>query len=496
VAATIQLDTQFQVGAIDRRIFSGFAEHLGRCVYEGIYDPGSPRADERGFRKDVIAALAPLGMPLMRYPGGNFVSCYNWKDGVGPKEKRPARTDYAWHSVETNQFGTDEFMAWCKAARTAPMMAVNLGTGNLNDVMHLVEYCNLDTPTYWADQRRANGQARPYGVKTWCLGNEMDGPWQAGQVPAEVYAQRAKAAGRLMKGMDRTIETVACGSSGRWMGTYLEYDRTVLEYGWNEIDYISAHRYSNNDANDSAAFLAEGLEIDRILEDYAGLIRYVRGKLKSDKQVHLSFDEWNVWYRDRSEDGRWQAAPHLLEEAYNVEDALVCAQYLSAFVRRADLVKIACIAQIVNVIAPIMTKRDGLLLQTIYHPFRMIAEAARGVSLTPVIHGPLYKAGKRGDAPALDAAVSYDEGQAEIAIFLTHRDGTAPLETTVALADKPFGGVRSVEILTHKDPYAANTWEAPHAVMPVKGTATVVDGHTLRVTCPPKSFTTVRVAVA
>ena len=291
-------------------------------------------------------------MPVIRYPGGNYVSGYDWKDSVGPREKRPRRPDYAWNSLETHQFGLHEFMAWCKKLGTEPMMAINLGTGGLADAAQVLEYCNLPLGTYWADQRKAHGHPEPLGIKLWCLGNEMDGPWQAGYCPADVYALKANQAGTLMKGLDKTIKTVACGSSGRWISSYMEWDRVVLERCWHTVDYISAHRYSNNRPNDAAWFLAEGAEIDRILEDYAGLLAYVRGMKKSNKQVHISFDEWNVCYRSNEKYPPWSQAPHLAEEIYNLEDALVVAQYLGAFIRRADVVKVACIAQIVNVIAP------------------------------------------------------------------------------------------------------------------------------------------------
>ncbi|MDB5077192.1 MAG: alpha-N-arabinofuranosidase, partial [Chloroflexi bacterium] len=386
--ATLHLDTQHHVGAIDRRIFSGFLEHLGRAVYEGVYDPGNPLSDARGLRRDVIEALRPFGMPLVRYPGGNFVSCYDWKDGIGPREQRPSRPDYAWRSIESNQFGTDEFMTWCKELDTEPMMAVNLGTAGTTEAAQLLEYCNLVRGTYWADQRIRHGHPEPYGVKLWCLGNEMDGVWQAGHVPADVYAQRASQAGLMMKGLDPTIELVACGSSHNKMRTYMEWDRTVLEYCWEYVDYLSAHRYSENKRNDTAWFLAEGIEIDRTLEDYRALLNYVRAVKKSSKRVYLSFDEWNVWYRARQgddADGHWSTAPHLLEEVYNLEDALVCAQYLTSFLRHADIVKIACIAQIVNTIAPILTRPEGILLQSIYYPFALFSRHAAGHALTPVL---------------------------------------------------------------------------------------------------------------
>jgi alpha-L-arabinofuranosidase len=474
MTSSVLLNTNFSVGQIDARIFGGFLEHLGRAVYEGVYDPKSPRADENGFRRDVLDALRHLGMPIMRYPGGNFVSCYNWTDGIGPKNQRPLKRDFAWRSIESNQFGTDEFMQWCQAVQAAPMMAVNLGTAGAAEAAALVEYCNLPTGTYWSDRRAANGHTEPYGVKLWCLGNEMDGPWQAGHVPADVYAQRALAASVMMKGMDPTIQTVACGSSGRSMKTYLEFDRTVLEYCWDKINFISAHRYSNNERNDSAWFLAEGAEIDRIVEDYAALINYVRGVKRSDHQVYLSFDEWNVWYKEQGVDAQWAQAPHLLEEIYNFEDALVCAQYLNSFIRHADVVKVACIAQIVNVIAPILTRADSLLIQSIYHPFALFSRATKGVSLRPIVTCPLYRAGTRGEVPMLDVSATFNATDAAAAIFIVnrHQDQTV----TIRLEDRQISRVTRVETMGGVDLKAANSWERPSAVEPMLAKANLVDG--------------------
>lgn len=493
--ATLHLDTHHHVGAIDPRIFGGFLEHLGRAVYEGVYDPDNPLSDEQGFRRDVVEALRPLCMPLIRYPGGNFVSCYDWRDGIGPRAQRPVRPDYAWKSLESNQFGTDEFMAWCEQLGAAPMLAVNLGTAGTAEAAALLEYCNLPAGTAWADRRVENGHAAPYGVKLWCLGNEMDGEWQAGHVPAEVYAQRAWQAGVLMKGLDPSIETVICGSSNNSMPTYMEWDRTVLEYCWDKVDYLSAHRYSGNRQDDSACYLAEGVEIDRVLADYAGLLSYVRGLKRSLKRVYLCFDEWNVWYRARAGahvDGHWQQAPHLLEEVYNLEDALVCAQYLMSFIRRADVVKVACLAQIVNVIAPVLTRADGLLLQTIYYPITMIAAHATGVSLAPAICCPTYTAGARGEAPVLDAAATYDEATGAATFLLLNRQQGEPLEVAVTLADRAPRRVLSAHSLGGDDVKAANTWEQPERIRPLRAQATIDEG-ALRVAVPAPGLTVVRV---
>jgi alpha-N-arabinofuranosidase len=496
--ASLHLDTHHHVGAIDRRIFSGFLEHLGRAVYEGVYDPGNPLSDEHGFRRDVLEVLRPLGMPLVRYPGGNFVSCYNWKDGIGPRDQRPARPDYAWRTIEPNQFGTDEFMQWCAQIDTQPMMAVNLGTAGTTEAAQLLEYCNL-SGTYWADQRAKNGHPDPYQVKLWCLGNEMDGIWQAGHVPADIYAQRAGQAGVMMKGLDPSIELVACGSSHNNMSTYMEWDRTVLEYCWEYVDYISAHRYSENRRGDSAWFLAEGMEIDRVLEDYRALLSYVRARKKSQKHVYLSFDEWNVWYRARegkASDGQWTTAPHLLEEVYNLEDALVCAQYLTGFIRHADVVKIACIAQIVNVIAPVLTSPQGVLVQSIYYPFVLFSRYATGNALVPVIDGPTYLAGARGEVPALDAAASFDAAEGTASIFLVNRSQQDELRVRIDLADRAFSRVLGVEVLGGDDVKAANSWEQPNRVVPVQGSAFLDEEGRLEVRVPAPGLAVVRAAVA
>jgi alpha-N-arabinofuranosidase len=492
--ATLTLDTRFHAGEIDPRLFSGFLEHLGRAVYEGVYDPDSPLSDADGFRRDVIDALKPLRMPLIRYPGGNFVSNYLWTDGIGPRDRRPARPDYAWRSIEPNTFGTDEFAAWCRALGAQPMLAINLGTAGAKEAEALLEYCNLPAGTSWADRRAANGHREPYGVKVWCLGNEMDGPWQAGHVPAEEYARRAQQAGKLMKGLDPTIQLVACGSSGRFMPTYLTWDRIVLEYCWEEVDFISAHRYSENRRGDTAWFLAEGVEIERILQDYAGLLDYVRGVKRSRKRVYLSFDEWNVWYKNHEADGKWQRAPHLLEEVYNLEDALVCAQYLMAFLRHADRVKIACLAQIVNVIAPILTKRDGLLVQSIYHPFALMAAHTRGRSLRPALECPTYRAGERGEVPALDVAASLAEDGA-LAVYAVNRSQSEDADLTVRLADAVATEVRGVDVLTGDDPKRANDWEHPRAVAPRPGQARIAEEGHIALRVPKLGFVALRAQV-
>lgn len=475
--ATVTLNTSFNKGQIDSRIFSGFLEHLGRSIYGGVFDPESAHSDDDGIRTDVAEAMTGMNMPYVRYPGGNFVSNYDWRDGVGPNRK--PFPDFAWKTTEPNTFGTDEFMKWCRQVGTEPMMAVNLGTLGPVEAAALVEYCNLDTDTQWAQARRDNGTAEPHNVRMWCLGNEMDGPWQAGHVPAGQYALKARNAARLMRGLDPSIELIAAGSSGRQMATYLEWDRTVLETCWDDIEFISAHRYSTNAANNTPEFLAEGVVIDSILDDYAGLIAYVKGVKQSSHDVYVSFDEWNVWYKARggvAQDGRWTTGPALIEEIYNLEDALVCAQYMNSFIRRADLVKVACLAQLVNVIAEVLTRPDGILKQSIYYPFALYSKYARGTSLTPAVDSPRYDAGDKGEVDYIDASASYDETTGEVALFLVNRSVDQDARVAIDLSDRRVTSGGTVHVVTGDDPKLANTWEQPENIVPSTGNSTFDNG--------------------
>src|SRR6266404_4815304 len=381
----IYVDSRRTISPIDRNLFGSFLEHLGRAIYEGISDPGSKLSDSNGFRKDVMDEIRHLGVPIIRYPGGNFVSGYNWLDGVGPKQDRPRVLDKAWNALNSNQFGTNEFLAWCNAAGTQPLLAVNLGTGTPEEAAGLVEYCNVEKGTRWSDLRRKHGVAEPHRVQHWCLGNEMDGPWQIGHMPAAEYGLKAADAGRQMRYVDRGLALVACGSSGPGMSTYLEWDRAVLEQCYPYVDAISLHRYFTNEGaetgGDSSKFLALNLSMERQIAEVASVCDFVRGRLKSPKKLWLSFDEWNVWYRARSGaavNGNRQEAPHLLEEVYNLEDALLVGGCINTLLRSADRVRIGCLAQLVNVIAPLMTNANGFVRQTILYPYSWALRYGRG----------------------------------------------------------------------------------------------------------------------
>ncbi|RYG45641.1 alpha-N-arabinofuranosidase, partial [bacterium] len=435
--STLHLHTRFTVDKVDPRIFGGFLEHMGRAVNDGVYRPQSTHADDLGCRTDVQAALKKLRFTAMRYPGGNFVSGYHWLDAVGPREGRPTVRDLAWQSIENNHFGPNEFLELARRMDWTPMLAVNLGTGTPEEARNWLEYCNIEGGSKWADLRREHGYEQTQDVKLWCLGNEMDGPWQIGHVPAETYAINAQQTARMMKMVDPTIELVACGSCATDLPTYLEWDRKVLEHCRDDIDYLSLHRYVGNEDNDTPNFLAVTNSIDAQIEEAAALCRSVQGAKRTKKRIGLSFDEWNVWYRARHGehlDGNGKFAPPLLEEHYNLEDALVVAGFLNSFIRHADTVKIANLAQIVNVIAPILTRGDEMLLQTIFYPIEMFSNRGQGIALRSQVEGSGYQSKTNGYATHLDASAILDGDR--VNVFLVNRDLENPMEVQVKIADR------------------------------------------------------------
>ena len=421
--AKVTAAAEMKIGEIDRRIFGSFIEHLGRAVYGGIYEPGHPLADEEGFRTDVIKLINELDVPVVRYPGGNFVSGYNWEDGVGPVEARPARLELAWGVTEPNKFGTNEFMRWCKKAKTSPMMAVNLGTRGPEEARQLVEYCNHPSGTKYAELRRSHGYNDPWGVKLWCLGNEMDGHWQMGAKTAYEYGRTANEAAKLMKWVDPSIETVLSGSSNRHMKSFGDWEATTLDLAYDNVDYVSLHQYYDNKTGDTASFLAKSMELDDFIYSIICTCDFVKAKKRTKKQINLSFDEWNVWYHSNGDYiEKWSTAPHQLEDIYNFEDALVVACMLITLLRHADRVKIACLAQLVNVIAPIMTENGGRAFrQTIFYPFKLMSKYARGSALKPIVESPKYDCKEFTDVPYLETILTFDEENNEVVFFGVNR---------------------------------------------------------------------------
>ena len=488
------------VGRVDRRLFGSFVEHLGRCVYTGIYEPTHLRADGEGFRGDVLDLVRELGVTTVRYPGGNFVSSYRWEDGVGPVADRPVRLDLAWHSTETNEFGTDEFMRWCAVAGVEPMMAVNIGTRGTAEALDLLEYCNHPGGTRLSDLRRANGAEAPYDVRMWCLGNEMDGPWQVGQMTPDQYGRAALEMARTMRKYDLTLELVACGSSSHAMPTFGEWERTVLTHTFDEVDFISTHAYYEPIAGDLASFLASGVDMDSFIRDVVEIADAVAAERGSDKRISISFDEWNVWYMIQRTNpppanDEWPIAPRLLEDVYSLADAVVFGDLLITLLQHADRVRSASLAQLVNVIAPIMTDPGGgAWRQTTFYPFALTSANAGAEVLEIAINGPTVATAKYGDVAAVNAVATWD-GSRVLTIFATNRDLAAAHELSVDLS--AFGTVANVEVtvLTDPDPLAVNTGANPDRVTPASGSA-LADGAVVTVALPAVSWTAVTVTLA
>jgi len=500
------VDPAFRVGPVRPRTFGSFVEHLGRCVYTGLHDPAHPSADADGFREDVVDLVRELGVTTVRYPGGNFVSGYRWEDGVGPVEDRPARLDLAWHSTEPNTVGIDEFVRWARKAGVEPMMAVNLGTRGVTEALDLLEYSNVRGGTALSDRRRANGSEEPHAISLWCLGNEMDGPWQTGHKTATEYGRLAAETARAMRQVQPDLELVACGSSASDMPTFGAWEHEVLTHTYDLVDYVSAHIYFAEHDGDLASFLAAGVRMDSFIDSIVATADAVRAAGKHEKRIDISFDEWNVWYQDRAESRPpsgedWPVAPVLLEDRYTVADAVVVGGLLISLLRHTDRVHAASQAQLVNVIAPIMTEPGGRVWkQTTFHPFAQTANLARGVVLHTALEVPTYESARYGTAGLVDSVATWDEESGELVIFAVNRGIE---EATELAVDVHVDGLHLVEATSyaHHDHTWSATADDDTTVLPRENESAAVTagsggsgGPRVTVTLPPISWNVIRLA--
>jgi alpha-L-arabinofuranosidase len=496
--AHIELDKRAVIAPVSRRTFGAFVEHLGRCVYTGLYEPGHPAANEDGFRMDVVELVRELGAATVRYPGGNFVSGFRWEDSVGPREARPVRRDLAWHSLEPNQVGLDEFARWLALTGSELMLAVNLGTRGILPALDLLEYANHPSGTALSDLRIANGTPQPHNVRMWCLGNEMDGPWQQGFMTADDYGKLAARTAAAMKMADKDLELVVCGSSGSGMPTFGDWERTVLEHGYEHVDYVSCHAYYQELDGDLGSFLASALDMDYFIDTVVATADHVGHKKRSKKKMQVSFDEWNVWYlKEHQEreaaatgDREWSYAPRLLEDVYSVADAVVVGNLLMTLLKHSDRVTSASLAQLVNVIAPIMTEPGGpAWRQTTFFPFSITSRLASGEVIRPVIDAPAYDTARHGAASVVDAVATADDGRA--AVFLVNRDLTETARVTIDV--RSLGCTRVAEALTlaDADVYAKNTLAQQDRVKPAANASAALADGILTIELPPVSWTAV-----
>lgn len=492
--AKITIDLDRKLGNVDPRIYSAFAEQLGRCVYGGIYDEGSPLSDEHGYRKDVLEKVRSLKPPLLRWPGGNFVSGYHWTDGVGPVEQRPRRMELAWHDEESNRFGTDEFIQYCRLIGAEPYLCANMGTGTLDEAQAWVEYCNGTGNTYWANLRRKNGHEEPYGVKYWGLGNEMYGNWQIGALNAEDYTKRAIEFAKVMKWTDPTIQLVSCGKNG-----WNDWDRVVLEGLARYIDFHSIHIYTGS--SDYYSNVLAPHQAERAIDICQALIERVRYTQRVEHPISIAYDEWNVWFRTQND-----THPGL-EEIYTLADALAVATYLNGFIRHCRSVGIANYAQLVNVIAPIFTSKQGLFLQTIYYPLYLYREYMLEVALDVYADSePLpfnaktessiwpHRVADRGPFQALDVTATCDTAGRDLVLACVNRNKEQPIATTIQLVNTAVQADINVSEVNAPDVNAVNSFEQPGAVA-IQEYTLDNGGQSFTYTFPAHSLTVLRLRI-
>jgi alpha-L-arabinofuranosidase len=497
LTARLTIDPHFTVGSVNRRLFGAFVEHLGRCVYDGIYEPAHETADAEGFRGDVIELVKELGVSAIRYPGGNFVSGFRWEDSVGPVADRPRRLDLAWHSTETNEVGLHEFSSWLGKVDSELMLAINLGTRGTLEALDILEYSNITSGTALSDQRVANGATAPFGVTMWCLGNEMDGPWQLGHRSADDYGKIASRTAKAMRQVDPSLELVVCGSSSAHMPTFGEWERVVLTHTYEDVDYISCHAYYEEKDGDLGSFLASAVDMDRFIESVVATADHVKAVLGSDKTINISFDEWNVWYIDRYHGvdkiegvDNWPVAPRLLEDAYSVADAVVFGNLLISLLKHSDRVTSASLAQLVNVIAPIMTEPNGpAWRQTTFFPFAVTSRLATGKALEVKLETPTYSTAVYGEVPLVDAVATFDAETGLTSVFLVNRSQTDEVTMTISIPALGDVSVREAHTLADVDSTAANTLAARERVGLTKNTSVTVVADEITVALPPISWT-------
>lgn len=482
----IKIDPERIIGGIDRNIFGGFAEHLGRCIYGGIYEPDSPFADEHGLRKDVLAALERLNLSVIRYPGGNFASGYRWIDGVGPLSERPARTDLAWHAIDTNRFGTNEFVNFCRRLKSEPYLVVNCGDGDIREARDWVEYCNGTGDSSLVSLRREHGYESPHGVKYWGIGNEVDGPWQIGHKTPQEYARAFTEFGKVMKWVDPDIKLIASAVS-LWQGEITERARLLVEQAGGLIDYMALHWYVGNPDNDFPAYMAVSELLEQRLCSYEGLIRALCLERNIRQPIPIAVDEWNVWYRAHQKpDG--VPGKNKLEEIYNLEDALVVAMHLNAFIRHARSVRMANIAQIVNVIAPIFTSPDDMVLQTIFYPFELYSSTCGQMALDVWWEGETFDGGEYKGVRTLDVSATLDESRRQIVVYVVNRSLTEAMETSVSLNTGSFKERVRVLTINGDDIKSENTFDTPNEVL-TKDKSLIANEKHLTCTVEPHSIT-------
>lgn len=501
--AKITVHPSFEIGEISPRLFSAFLEPIGTMVNGTMFNPKHPTADEQGFRQDFIQGLRGTGMPAVRMPGGNFVSAWNWKDSIGPKENRKVHLDPAWYQYITNEVGHDEYLQWAEKVGTEPLYTVNMGmcNGPIQDAMDIVEYTNHEGGTYWSDLRRKNGHEKPYGVKVWYLGNEMDGPWQLGSWDKDPkgYGVKANEASKAMKWIDASIETAVCASSASFMDHYPQWEETVLQECYDSVDYLSMHHYHSAPPGDVKALLGGSLYYEDFINTEAALCDLVAAKCRSPKKMMLSFDEYGAMIRPNSElhpgygyhnmiRAHYRFDPnrkYVLHDPDKMQDRIFpgsemlqmlgMASIQLAFLRHADRVKIGCMTGGLGALCA--SNHDHVWKSASYYPFMNLIQYARGVSMRTGVESETFDmpgyaiddtsqyTGKEG-VNYIDAATAWDRENDRLTIFVINRSEENEYPVTADISG--FEGYvfdRHVELYS-ENLELRNSFEEPDCLKP------------------------------
>ncbi len=527
--AKITIHPEFTIGEISPRLFGAFLEPIGSMVNGSMFNPKHPTADAQGLRSDFYNALNEAGIPCVRLPGGNFVSGWQWKDSIGPMQDRKAHLDLAWHQYIPNDVGHDEYLQWAEKAGAQSIYTVNLGTGTLQDAADCVEYTNHEGGTYWSDLRRKNGHDKPYGVKTWCLGNEMDGPWQIASWERDPrgYGILAHETSKAMKWVDPSIETIACVSSSPFLAHYPEWDRQVLEQCYETVDYISLHHYHSAPPDKPEALLAGYQAFENYINTEIALCDYMKTHLRVHKTMMLSLDEYGSMIRPRGTshlglNGRQRALsfyefdptkPYIRHDpddwstrrmppsSHEMLRTLGTVSTMLVMLHHADRVKIGCATGGLGDLA--RTDREHVWKGASYYPFHWMIQNAKGTSLKCLIDCDKYDVegyaiddmnqyeGFEG-VDTIQAGAVYNEEAGELNVIVINADLNEPQLLT--LDARGFEGYRfagHTEMFA-ANPEDANTFEHPDTILPRTNEETSCDGGILTARLEKASWNVLR----
>ncbi len=502
--AKLTLHPSYRIGSISRRLFGAFLEPIGSMVNGSMFNPKHPTADEQGFRQDFIDGLKAAQLPCVRLPGGNFVSGWNWKDSIGPMAQRKTRLDPAWFQFIPNDVGHDEYLQWAEKCGAEAMYTINLGTGTLQDAMDVVEYTNFEGGSDWSEMRRRNGHDKPYGVKIWYLGNEMDGPWQIGsyQKDPRGYGVLAHEVSKAMKWIDPTIETIACASSSPFLNHYPDWDLQAIRECYEVVDYISLHHYHSAPPGNIPALMAGSQAFEKYINTEIALCDYLKTSLRSEKTMMLSLDEYACSYRPANGahlglGGRQPAMGFLgldperkyvrhdpddwstrrsFPKAGEMPRTLATASVALTMLRHADRIAIGCATSGLSLLCA--TDREHVWKSAAYYPYTQLINYAKGVSLAPVMECETFDVegyaiddmNQYGDftgVPYVQAAAALDEEAGSLSVFVVNTDWEESHAFTLDAA--AFEGWKFVghTALYSEDPEAYNDYEHPDTIVPV-----------------------------